>query len=74
MFRRSIRCAAMGALLVASLAVVPPAQAASSWSGRSVTPNVLVRAWQWVQSLWPTPITSSCAGDCDRGHGIDPDG
>ena len=74
MFRRSIRCAVLGALLVASLTVAPPPAQASAWSGQSGTSNVFVLAWEWVQSLWSTPTTLSCEGDCDRGHGIDPDG
>ena len=73
MSRGSIRCAVLGALLVASLAVAPPAQA-SAWTGKSGTSNVFVQVWEWVQSLWSTPATLSCVGDCDRGFGVDPDG
>lgn len=74
MFRRSIRCAVLGALLVASLTVAPPAQA-SAWGGKSGTSNVFVQVWEWVQSLWSTPGTLSCSENCsDGGYGVDPDG
>lgn len=73
MSRRSIRRAALGALLVATLAAAAPVQA-SPWNGKSSTSNVFAQVWEWIQGLWSGPVAASCAENCDRGFGVDPDG
>jgi hypothetical protein len=74
MSRKSVRRAALGALLAVLLGVAAPAQV-SAWSGNISNAGLVTRVWQWLQTLLPDPIRPACTENCgDAGYGVDPNG
>lgn len=89
MVRSTVRCVVVAFVLVLPLASPAcPARAQGPDVAHSPASGATApwsRLTDWLTDLWedlflasdaaPTPPTSSsCTGDCDRGHGVDPNG
>ena len=84
---RSINRRLAAALVLLAFLGTSPLHA-SDWTSNDRSPGFWVQIVEWLEAVWNESISAQaedsetetppqdifCYGDCDRGHGIDPNG